>query len=105
MLVGDDGRVRVLDFGLARGADRAQDNDATLEQSAELLESTDSSLRQPLTRPGAILGTPAYMAPEQHLGRRADARSDQFAFCVALWEKLYGQRPFRARDIRQLRCG
>jgi tetratricopeptide (TPR) repeat protein/predicted Ser/Thr protein kinase len=102
VLVGNDGRVRVLDFGLARGLDHPQETEATLDQSPGLLDSTDSSLRQPLTRTGAILGTPAYMAPEQHLGHRADARSDQFAFCVALWEKLYNERPFRGRDIRQL---
>ncbi len=101
-LVGNDGRVRVLDFGLARGVDQVQETESTLDQSPERLETTDSSLRQPLTRTGAILGTPAYMAPEQHLGNRADARSDQFAFCVALWEKLYDERPFRARDVRQL---
>src|SRR5690606_13586850 len=92
VLVGNDGRVRVLDFGLARGVDQGQVDpelscgESTLEQGPELLESTDSSLLAPLTRTGAILGTPAYMAPEQHLGNRADARSDQFAFCVALWE-------------------
>jgi len=101
-MVGDDGRVRVLDFGLARGLDQTHVETASTLDQPELLESTDSSLRQPLTRTGAILGTPAYMAPEQHLGNRADARSDQFAFCVALWEKLYGERPFRARDMRQL---
>src|SRR5690606_36214433 len=89
--VGNDGRVRVLDFGLARGVDQAvQDSEATLDQSPELLDSTDSLLHQPLTRTGAILGTPAYMAPEQHLGPRADARSDQFAFCVALDRKSVG---------------
>jgi tetratricopeptide (TPR) repeat protein/predicted Ser/Thr protein kinase len=103
VLVGNDGRVRVLDFGLARGVDQVgQESESTLDQNSGLLDSSDSSLHQPLTRTGAILGTPAYMSPEQHLGRRADARSDQFAFCVALWEKLYGERPFRARDIRQL---
>ena len=103
VLVGNDGRVRVLDFGLARGLDQVPaETEATLDQSPSLLDSTDSSLHQPLTRTGAILGTPAYMAPEQHLGHRADARSDQFAFCVALWEKLYNERPFRGRDIRQL---
>jgi tetratricopeptide (TPR) repeat protein/predicted Ser/Thr protein kinase len=102
-LVGDDGRVRVLDFGLARGLDEQEPaRESTLDQSQEMFESTDSTLRQPLTRTGAILGTPAYMAPEQHIGNRADARSDQFAFCVALWEKLYGQRPFRASGLRQL---
>jgi tetratricopeptide (TPR) repeat protein/predicted Ser/Thr protein kinase len=102
-LVSNDGVVKVLDFGLARGVEQIQqESESTIEQSPALFDSSDSSLHQPLTRTGAILGTPAYMSPEQHLGRRADARSDQFAFCVALWEKLYGERPFRARDIRQL---
>jgi tetratricopeptide (TPR) repeat protein/predicted Ser/Thr protein kinase len=104
-LVGKDDRVRVLDFGLARGLDEDEgpaSAPTTIEQSGELFDSTDSSLRAPLTRTGAILGTPAYMAPEQHLGKRADARSDQYAFCVALWEKLHGQRPFHASGLRQL---
>lgn len=67
-LLGEDGRVRVADFGLAREA--------------------GEGLR------GAVCGTPAYLAPEQWLGQPADARSDQFAFCVALWEALAGARPF-----------
>ncbi|NVB38112.1 serine/threonine protein kinase [Pseudenhygromyxa sp. WMMC2535] len=122
-LVGKDGRVRVLDFGLARGIDEEVDAEAdTQKRSASsmakgsasaaskteasasgkgVLDSTDS-LSAPLTRTGAILGTPAYMAPEQHLGQRADARSDQFAFCVALWEKLYGQRPYLGKTPREL---
>jgi len=104
VLVGADGRVRVLDFGLARGLDDAPDPEAerSLDSASATMESSHDSLRQPLTRTGAILGTPAYMAPEQHLGLRADARSDQFAFCVALWEKLYGERPFRGTSIRAL---
>jgi tetratricopeptide (TPR) repeat protein/predicted Ser/Thr protein kinase len=102
-LVGNDGRVRVLDFGLARGLLEDEDTPAaSIESSVDLFDSTDSSLRAPLTRTGAILGTPAYMAPEQHLGKRADARCDQYAFCIALFEKLYGQRPFAASNLRQL---
>jgi tetratricopeptide (TPR) repeat protein/predicted Ser/Thr protein kinase len=106
VLVGNDGRVRVLDFGLARGLDEDEDAPAaSLDQSVDLFDSTDSTgspFRTPLTRTGAILGTPAYMAPEQHLGKRADARCDQYAFCIALFEKLYGQRPFTANTLRQL---
>ncbi len=53
-----------------------------------------SALDSPLTQTGALLGTPAYMAPEQFAGKAADARADQFAFCVSAWEALGGMRPF-----------
>src|SRR5690606_12025189 len=56
-----------------------------------------------LTRTGAIMGTPAYMAPEQHLGLTADARTDQFSYCVALYEALYGFRPFAGDNLFTLR--
>ncbi len=83
--------VKLLDFGLARPSDEptAPPGPETVDDAA--FASSD------LTRPGAIMGTPAYMAPEQHRGAPADARSDQFGFCASLWEGLYGALPF-ARD-------
>ena len=87
-----DGRVRVLDFGLSRLHDAA---DAPAASNSE---------PQPLhlTNTGALVGTPAYMAPEQHKRQNIDARSDQFSFCVALWEALYGLRPFAGATMSEL---
>ena len=93
VLVGDDGRVRVTDFGLAR-ARRDPDMVADLARAA--------TLAGPSTATGAVLGTPLYMAPEQHRGDAIDARTDQFAFCVALYEALHRQRPFRGATADEL---
>ncbi len=67
VLIGADGRARVADFGLARLLDEKP--------------------------PEAIAGTPGFMAPEQARGQEADARSDQFSFCVSLYAALYGHKP------------
>ncbi|MEM9460456.1 MAG: serine/threonine-protein kinase [Myxococcota bacterium] len=98
VLIDPEGRVRVLDFGLARSLGDAP-NEATIPapERPEL-----DSLHTPLTRTGAVMGTPAYMSPEQMLGHPADARSDQFSFCVALWEGLCGVRPFAGTTMAAL---
>jgi serine/threonine protein kinase/formylglycine-generating enzyme required for sulfatase activity len=70
--------------------------------AALVLSPTTAALGQLLTRPGALAGTPAYMAPEQLLARAIDARADQFAFCVSLWEALYGERPFGGETLAAL---
>ncbi len=89
VLVGEDGRVRVLDFGIARAA--SVEDEATPRE----VRSVDPALTtERLTMTGAVIGTPAYMAPEQWRGGAIDERTDQFAFCVALWEALFGTRPF-----------
>jgi len=92
-LVGRDGRVRVVDFGLARAS--GAPDPASGRSSPNLLI-------RPLTRPGALAGTPAYMSPEQHGSASFDARSDQYAFCVALWEALMGERPFAGDTVTAL---
>jgi len=61
-----------------------------------------SALDHKLTQTGSVMGTPAYMSPEQFRSQRADARSDQFSFCVALWEALYDVRPFAGGSLAEL---
>ncbi len=66
------------------------------------ISSSGGALHSPLTRAGAVLGTPAYMAIEQFRGEEATAKSDQYAFCVALFEALEGRRPFVGNTIYEL---
>jgi eukaryotic-like serine/threonine-protein kinase len=135
VLVGDDGRVRVTDFGLARAP--AEGDGASVEPDSftqaktapahTAVDTTPPVVRTPgdarartpqvgsgphtphtpgaldkVTRPGFVVGTPEYMAPEQYSGKATDPRTDQFSFCVALYEALYGERPFDADTARGL---
>ena len=86
VLVDRAGRARVVDFGLARfdGADRSE---------------VSPVLGATLTQTGALLGTPAYMAPEQLVGASVDARADQYSYCVALREALGRDPPETLRAI------
>ena len=100
VLVGEGGRVCVLDFGLAWLAQLAEaeeraltgDDEALPERGSEpvALELPDSDL---------LMGTPQYMSPEQYLGTNVDARADQFSFCAALYWALYRKRPFEPRQV------
>jgi tetratricopeptide (TPR) repeat protein len=102
VMVATDGRARVLDFGLARGTDEHDDasDERVGEQTlrAALPDRPGSVLSAQLTKHGSIMGTPAYMSPEQHFGVPTDAASDQFNFCVVLYEAMYGVRPFTAEN-------
>jgi serine/threonine protein kinase/tetratricopeptide (TPR) repeat protein len=131
VLVGRDGSIRVADFGLARRAVREPGTEPAASPRPastpvlpdgvvidETLPATDlvslglasvgrtsltNSLSMRMTVTGATLGTPAYMAPEQYgQGGDVDARADQFSFCVALWEALYGERPFSGDNLHVL---
>ena len=96
LLVGADGRVRVGDFGLAvkETRDSGPIDPAGATQRSDLRQERDPQV----TAPGAIAGTPAYMAPEQRLGVPPDARCDQYALCVALVEGICGRRPSAALE-------
>ncbi|PRP99890.1 serine/threonine-protein kinase [Enhygromyxa salina] len=133
VMIGKDGRVRVMDFGLARietddtaepGEEPTTGSHPSLSMTQALFSSFGASRSRgsskksgtgshpslsssriqtmDLTQAGALLGTPAYMAPEQFAGERATARSDQFGFCIALYEALYGRRPFSGASMIEL---
>jgi hypothetical protein len=100
-----EGRIVVTDFGLAREAHGQLPPalDVTLPVGTEVSASGASSPLAGLTVTGSLVGTPAYMAPEQWSGGSVTPATDQFAYCVALWEALTGERPYRGPTLDDLR--
>jgi tetratricopeptide (TPR) repeat protein len=95
VLVDGTGRVFVTDFGIVRAS-------GTREEVAPKGSDVPMDvLSTPLTQFDAVVGTPGYMAPEQYLAQPVDARTDQFSYCITLYEALTGQRPFAGKTFDQ----
>ena len=102
VMVGENGRVWILDFGLAKATQREKDkvkqvNASSIEKPFEI-----PLLDVNLTHASGYVGTAHYMAPEQFFNLNVSELSDQFSFCVALYEALYGTRPFAGKNRDQI---
>src|SRR5262245_41378061 len=116
VMVGDDGRVRVVDFGLARAheadeaasqadqavADAARASSEPADPALPPSQTNEALLARALTKMGAIVGTPAFMSPEQFRALELDARTDQFSFCASLYWALYRKLPFAGWNTANL---
>jgi tetratricopeptide (TPR) repeat protein len=98
VLVGADGRPRVTDFGLVR-ATAGGATDPNPGRGRPGGGASPSALDSDLTAAGTVMGTPSYMAPEQMIGEPTSAATDQFSFAVALWEALFGVKPYAGKDV------
>ncbi len=92
-MIDDGGAVKVLDFGLARDGSPREPTDADMDVDSDAI---GSKVHERLTQTGAVMGTPAYMSPEQFRGRPPSPKSDQYNFSAALYQGLYGELPFPA---------
>jgi len=91
--VTEDGKVKVLDFGLAKAFTR---------EAADIDSSLSPTMTRDATRVGVIMGTAAYMSPEQARGKNVDKRSDIFSFGSVLYEMLSGRKAFPGDDVSEI---
>ncbi len=95
VLVPNGGAAKVTDFGIAKVSGAPSASDSIDGEASD----------EGLTRAGTIMGTPRYMAPEQHAGAALTAAADQFSFCVALWEALCGAPPYAGKSMGRAKSG